>query len=80
VNSISSTGIGPIETGDYLIDHFRVSFQRGEAWRCACREFARFASCRHAREAAGRREAQEMIKTRVKAGASGLRRHTRRDA
>jgi hypothetical protein len=67
-----------IETREYLIDHFRVSFQSGEAWKCACREFTRFAACRHAREAAGRREAQEIIKLRVSAGASGLRNHARR--
>lgn len=80
MNARPAIGRGPIETREYLIENFRVSFQSGEAWKCACPEFARLASCRHAREAAGRREAQEMIKMRVQAGASGLRSHVRRPA
>jgi hypothetical protein len=74
----------PQVTREYLIDNFRVSFMSGADWRCACHEFAgsRAGSraCRHTREAAGMREAQAQIKTRVQSGTSGLRVHARRRA
>lgn len=65
-----------IERREYLIDHFRVSFQEGTAWQCACREFVAAGACRHTREAAGMRDAQASIGRHVRSGASGLRRHS----
>jgi hypothetical protein len=65
----------PIERREYLIDHFRVSFQEGTAWQCPCREFKIAAGCRHTREAAGMREAQSSIDRHVRSGESGLRNH-----
>jgi hypothetical protein len=63
---------GPLESHHYLIDRFPVSFQGGVSWHCQCREFAAANSCRHTREAAGMREAQETILARVTRGASSL--------
>jgi hypothetical protein len=50
------------ERSEYLIDGFRVSFLHQAEWQCACREFVSTASCRHAREAGGMREAQALIR------------------
>ena len=69
---------GAIERREYLIDHFRVSFQNGAAWQCLCREFALANTCRHTREASGMHEAQARIREHVGAGDSGLRTHTLR--
>jgi hypothetical protein len=66
---------GTIERREYLIDHFRVSFQNGAAWKCMCREFTLANSCRHTREAAGMHAAQARIREHVGAGDSGLRTH-----
>lgn len=67
---------GEIERREYLIDqHFRVSFQDGSAWRCACPEFVAINACRHTREAAGMRAAQVGILKHVRSGASGLLGH-----
>jgi hypothetical protein len=71
---------GAIERREYLIDHFRVSFQNGAAWNCLCREFATANSCRHTREAAGMRDAQAKITASVSGGGSNLRLHTLRQA
>ena len=68
----------PIEQREYLIDHFRVTFQHSAAWHCSCREFASADACRHTREAAGMREAQSGMLRHVVAGKSGLRRYTPR--
>jgi hypothetical protein len=67
-----------IERREYLIDHFRVSFQGGMAWQCACREFMAASGCRHTREAAGMRDAQASIGRHLLAGDSGLRNHGNR--
>jgi hypothetical protein len=64
-----------IERHEYLIDHFRVSFQGGVAWQCACAEFAARQGCRHVREAAGMREAQSLIARKMLAGGARLRDH-----
>jgi hypothetical protein len=69
----------PIESGEYLIDQFRVSFQSGTAWVCACREFTSSGACRHSREATGRRDAQALIKVRARVGTTGPRSHARRN-
>jgi hypothetical protein len=69
-----------IERREYLIDHFRVSFQEGLAWQCGCREFGIAGACRHTREAAGMRDAQASIVRHVRSGDSGLRRHALRGA
>lgn len=69
---------GTIERREYLIDHFRVSFQNGAAWQCPCREFALANTCRHTREAAGMHEAQARIRAHVSAGDSGLPTHAAR--
>jgi hypothetical protein len=67
-----------IERREYLIDHFRVSFQGGSAWLCACHEFSTTGACRHAREASGMREAQSSIVRHLDSGDSGLRGHRMR--
>jgi hypothetical protein len=69
---------GPIEHRDYLIDHFRVSFLGGAAWKCPCREFLSANTCRHTREAAGMRAAQTQILDRVRKGDSGFHQHVAR--
>jgi hypothetical protein len=56
---------GLLERRSYLIDRFPVSFQGGSSWHCHCREFASANSCRHTREAAGMREAQDAIRARA---------------
>jgi hypothetical protein len=58
------------EESSYLIDGFRVSFLHQAEWRCACKEFATAGTCRHAREAAGMRDAQALIRRRLLARAS----------
>lgn len=58
------------ESGEYLIDGFRVSFLHRAEWRCACREFVATGMCRHAREANGMREAQALIRRRLLGRAS----------
>jgi hypothetical protein len=63
---------------EYLIDNFRVTYQHTAAWQCSCREFASAAACRHTREAAGMREAQNGMLRHVDSGTSGLRRYTPR--
>ena len=55
------------ERGEYLIDGFRVSFLHQAEWRCACREFSASGACRHTREAGGMREAQALIRQRLRA-------------
>jgi hypothetical protein len=64
-----------IERREYLIDHFRVSFQGGVAWQCACAEFLARKQCRHVREAAGMRDAQSSIARHLLAGGAKLRDH-----
>jgi hypothetical protein len=63
---------GVIERREYLIDHFRVSFERGAEWNCICAEFRAVNSCRHTREAAGMREAQAQISAGVVRGGARL--------
>lgn len=63
---MSNTGhMGQVERHDYLVDNFRVSFESGSAWHCACYEFTRSGVCRHTREAAGMRAAQALIARRI---------------
>lgn len=59
---------GAVERADYLIDRFRVGYQFGGGWTCACAEFASSDACRHSREAAGRRAAQVRINEHVRNG------------
>ena len=61
---------GSEQSGEYLIDGFRVSFLHQAEWRCACREFTTTGTCRHAREASGMREAQALIRRRLLARVS----------
>lgn len=55
-----------LERREYLVDHFRVSFEGGGAWHCPCREFSEAGECRHTREAGGMREAQVQIARQLK--------------
>lgn len=58
----SNAGLrGTTDRAGYLIDRFRVSYEFGGGWTCGCREFASQNSCKHTREAAGRRAAQLSI-------------------
>jgi hypothetical protein len=63
---------GSMERREYLIDHFRVSFEKGAEWNCICAEFRAVNSCRHTREAAGMREAQAQISAGIVRGATRL--------
>ena len=65
---------GTIARSEYMIDRFRVSFESGSAWHCACRDFAVSKACSHSREAAGMRAAQARIVDHVAAGRSQLER------
>jgi hypothetical protein len=56
---------GPITRELYMIDRFRVVFESGGGWICACADFLASNSCRHSREAAGRRAAQVRIASLV---------------
>jgi hypothetical protein len=72
--AIMKTGRGgPIVRRLYLIDRFRVVFEWGGGWQCGCPDFAASNACRHTREAAGRRAAQEQIAQRLAAARSDLR-------
>jgi hypothetical protein len=44
-----------------MVDRFRVVFESGGGWNCACADFLSSNACRHTREAAGRRAAQARI-------------------
>ena len=66
---------GTIVRSEYMIDRFRVSFESGSAWHCACRDFALSKACSHSREAAGMRAAQAQIVEHVAAGRSQLTQH-----
>lgn len=63
---------GPVVRSLYLIDRFRVVFEWGGGWNCACADFVSSNACRHTREAAGRRAAQAQITERVAAARSYL--------
>ena len=52
---------GTTDRASYLIDRFRVGYEFGGGWTCGCREFVARDSCKHTREAAGRRAAQQRI-------------------
>jgi hypothetical protein len=52
---------------EYLIDRYQVVFDSGIGWHCVCAEFAQAGDCKHTRESAGRRAAQELIRNRVPA-------------
>ena len=45
---------GIVDRSEFMIDGFRVGYETGAGCRCVCVEFATHASCKHAREAAGR--------------------------
>lgn len=51
---------------EYLIDRHRVIFDSGIGWHCVCAEFVKLNDCKHTRESAGRRTAQDLIKKRTK--------------
>ncbi len=51
---------------EYFIDRHRVIFDSGIGWHCVCAEFVKLNDCKHTRESAGRRAAQELIKNRRK--------------
>jgi hypothetical protein len=59
---------GSVDRAEYLIDRFRVSYAFGGGWKCGCAEFASRDSCKHTREAAGRRAAQSRIAEHVSGG------------
>ncbi len=59
---------GAVERADYLIDRFRVRYEFGGGWKCACADFAASDACRHSREAAGRRAAQLSIADHIREG------------
>jgi hypothetical protein len=63
---------GTIVRSEYMIDRFRVSFESGSAWHCACRDFAVAKACSHSREAAGMRAAQAQIVKHLATGRSQL--------
>ena len=63
---------GQMVRSQYLIDRFRVVFEWGGGWNCACADFVSSNACRHTREAAGRRAAQAQIAERVAAARSKL--------
>jgi hypothetical protein len=63
---------GSVVRSLYLIDRFRVVFEWGGGWNCACADFVSSNACRHTREAAGRRAAQAEIAERVAEGRSRL--------
>lgn len=52
---------GTTTRATYLIERFQVAYSFGGGWTCACREFQSQDSCRHTREADGRRTAQNRI-------------------
>jgi hypothetical protein len=64
---------GPIAQSGYLIERFRVVFESGGGWHCACHEFVAANACRHTREAAGMRDAQAQIAQAIASGKSTLR-------
>ena len=51
---------------EYLIDRHLVVFEPGKGCHCVCNEFDLTGECRHTRESAGRRAAQELIAKRVR--------------
>lgn len=59
---------------EYLIDRFRVVFETGGGWHCACADYTLSNACKHSREAAGMRAAQTRIREHVAAGRSELSR------
>ena len=59
---------GTVERADYLIDRFRVRYEFGGGWKCACADFVASDACRHSREAAGRRAAQLSIADHIREG------------
>jgi hypothetical protein len=63
---------GSIQRSLYLIDRFRVVFEWGGGWNCACADFVASNACRHTREAAGRRAAQAQIAERLAGARSSL--------
>lgn len=61
---------GNVERGDYLIDRFRVRYAFGGGWTCSCADFVAHDACKHTREAAGRRAAQEQIVRHLRRGSA----------
>jgi hypothetical protein len=61
---------GGIVHSEYLIGRFRVLFETGSGWDCACSDFIKSRECRHTREAAGMRAAQAEIRARLATGRS----------
>jgi hypothetical protein len=65
---------GSLVRSQYLIERFQVVFESGGGWSCACAEFVAAGSCRHSREAAGMRAAQEQIAEHMVSGRSPITR------
>jgi hypothetical protein len=61
---------GVIDRSEYLIDRFRVRYAFGGGWTCSCADFVAHDACKHTREAAGRRAAQEQIAQHLKLGSA----------
>jgi hypothetical protein len=61
---------GVIERVEFMIDGFRVGYDTGGGYRCACVEFAKRDSCKHSREMAGRLAAQGHIAEHLRRGDS----------
>ena len=74
--------VPPIVRSEYLIDRYLVVFETGAGSRCVCEEFRTMQECRHTRESAGRRAAQELIANRVRSidgTLVGFAHHTKHD-
>jgi hypothetical protein len=63
-------GRGAIDHAEFLIDHFRVRYAFGGGWTCSCADFVARDSCKHTREAAGRRAAQAQIARHLRRGSA----------
>ena len=61
---------GVIDHAEFLIDRFRVRYAFGGGWTCSCADFVAHDSCKHTREAAGRRAAQEQIARHLQRGSA----------
>jgi hypothetical protein len=60
-----------MDRASYLIDRFHVNYAFGGGWTCGCQEFASHDSCKHTREAAGRRAAQLRIMQYLRRDSAG---------
>jgi hypothetical protein len=72
VNDEHSGRSSSMVRSEYLIDRFRVVFESGGGWHCACADYAKSNACKHSREAAGMRSAQARIRNHLAAARSNL--------